>query len=348
MDKLINIASKFAIAGKVKSVKPLGDGFINDTFVVETDDAFAPCYILQRKNKNVFKNVPAMMDNILNVTLHLKKKVRENEGDIFRNALTIIPVDKNLYYFQDEVGDFWAMCIFINETITYDKAESVDLAYKAGQGLGKFQLLMSDFENPLFDVLPGFHNMRMRFDQWDASLKKNAAGRICLVEDEIAFIESHRDEMLNFMTLIENGTIPKRVVHNDTKISNFLFNKNNDVECVIDLDTVMLGTCLNDFGDAIRSITNTGLEDDTNLDNVSMNRDLFDAYKKGYLSYADGFLTDIEKQYLDFSAKFITFEQVLRFLMDYIDGDTYYKIKYPEHNLVRTKAQRKLFETMII
>lgn len=346
MDKLINIASKFAVAGNVVSVNQLGDGFINDTFLVKTDDKFAPRYILQRKNSNVFKNVPQMMDNIYNVTMHLKKKVRESGGDRFRNTLTVIPVDKGQYYYVDDNGGFWAMCIFIENTITYDKAETADLAYKAGRGLGKFQLMMSDFDKPLYDVLPGFHNMRMRFEQWDKALIDNLAGRKDSVMEEIEFIESHRKEMLDFMELVENGTIAKRVVHNDTKISNFLFNSDNDVVCVIDLDTVMLGTCLNDFGDAIRSITNTGLEDDTNLDNVAMDRNLFDAYKAGYLSYADGFLTDVEKEYLNFSARFITFEQVLRFLMDYLNGDTYYKIKYSDHNLVRTRAQRKLFETM--
>lgn len=344
--KLFEIASEFQLTGVAQSVKPLGDGFINDTFIVETDEKSAPKYILQRKNKNVFTDIPAMMDNIHRVTEHLKGKISEFGGNKLRNVLTVIPTHDDRFYYLDEEGDYWAVCVYIGNTITYEKAESNEIAYNAGKGIGRFHLMMSDFNQPLHDVLPGFHNMRMRFEQWDEAVRNDAAGRVKSVADHISFIESHRKEMLDFMELIENGTIPKRVVHNDTKISNFLFGRNGSVECVIDLDTVMNGTVLNDVGDALRSITNTGLEDDSNLENVSMNKALYNAYISGYMSEAEQFLTDIEKQYLSFSAKFITFEQVLRFLMDYINGDSYYKIKYPEHNLVRTRAQRRLLESM--
>ncbi len=163
---------------------------------------------------------------------------------------------------------------------------------------------------------------------------------------EIQWIESRREEMLHFGELVEAGTIPTRVTHNDTKINNILFDKNGDVLCVVDLDTVLNSTVLNDFGDAIRSYTNTGLEDDENLDNVSMDIAIFEAYAKGYLSEAKQFLSPIEKEYLAFSAKYITYEQVLRFLMDYIDGDNYYKVKSAEHNLIRARAQYKLLQSI--
>lgn len=166
------------------------------------------------------------------------------------------------------------------------------------------------------------------------------------IAEEISWIESRREEMLNFWKLVENGTIPTRISHNDTKINNILFDKRGEVLCVIDLDTVLNSTVLNDFGDAMRFYTNTGLEDDENLDNVSMDIEIFKAFTKGYIEEAKSFLTETEIKYLAFSAKYITYEQVLRFLMDYIDGDNYYKIKSPNHNLIRTKAQYKLLTSM--
>ncbi|MCK9302230.1 MAG: aminoglycoside phosphotransferase family protein [Bacteroidales bacterium] len=346
-ENLEKIIANFINVDEVKSVSALGEGFINDTFVVKTKSSDTPNYILQRKNKSIFTNIPAMMENINKVTSHLKKKISEYGGNPLRETLTLIPAASGSFYFLDDAGEYYTMCIFIENTVTHQKADSPELAYKGAKGLGKFQKLLADFKEPLTDILPGFHNMKFRFNQWDITLQNDPLGRCKSVKEEIRFIENYRTEMLDFWKLVEDGTIPTRVTHNDTKISNFLFDKNDNVECVIDLDTVLNSTCLNDFGDAIRSYANTGLEDDTNLDNVSMDKNIFEAYKAGYLSETQSFLTDIECKYLDFSAKYITFEQVLRFLMDYINGDTYYKIKYPEHNLVRTRAQKKLFETMI-
>ncbi|MDL2228592.1 aminoglycoside phosphotransferase family protein [Bacteroidales bacterium OttesenSCG-928-K03] len=344
LNKIIN---QFNIEGEIESITPLGEGFINDTFKVVTKHITSPNYILQRKNKNIFTNIPAMMDNIFRVTNHLKRKIEIAGGNPLRETLTIILSKSEKLFYLDEQDDYWTVCLFIENTITYDKADTPELAYMGGKGLGKFQKMLSDFKEPLTDILPGFHNIRYRFNQWEEALKDDLVGRKDAVREEIAFIDMHHDEMLTFWTLIENGDIPLRVTHNDTKISNFLFDENNNILCAIDLDTVLSSTCLNDFGDAIRSYANAGLEDDTNLDNVYLDKEIFDAYKKGYLSEAKDFLSQIEINYLDFSAKYITYEQVLRFLMDYINGDTYYKIKYSDHNLVRTRAQIKLFNTLI-
>jgi Ser/Thr protein kinase RdoA (MazF antagonist) len=201
-------------------------------------------------------------------------------------------------------------------------------------------------KEPLTDILPGFHNIRIRFEQWDDVLQRDPVGRKAKVKEEIDWIDSRREEMLNFRKLVEDGTIPTRVSHNDTKINNILFDKNGEVLCVIDLDTVLNSTVLNDFGDAIRFYTNTGKEDDEKLDNVTMDMEMFRAFAKGYLEEAASFLTEKELEYLAFSAKYITYEQVLRFLMDYIDGDNYYKTKSEDHNLVRTRAQYKLLTDM--
>lgn len=340
------IASKFKLEGPVERVEPMGEGFINDTFIIRTQGNDVPDYLLQRKNKRIFTNVPAMMENIQKVCTHIKSKVIAKNGDPMREAMTIIPATDGKLYFVDEEGEYWAVCVFINDTIAYQAAKTPELAYQGGKGIGLFQSMVSDLKEPLTDILPGFHNIRYRFNQWDAVLAKDPVGRKAKLAKEISWIESRRDEMLNFWKLVESGEIPTRVTHNDTKINNILFDLNGDVLCVIDLDTVLNSTCLNDYGDAMRSYTNTGAEDDENLDAISCNLAIFEGFTKGYLSQAIGFLTETELEYLAFSAKYITYEQVLRFLMDYIDGDNYYKIKSPEHNYQRTLAQYKLLTSM--
>lgn len=343
---LNEIASKFNLDGSIDRVEPMGEGFINDTYIIRTKEETSPDYLLQRKNKRIFTNVPAMMDNILKVTGHIKKKVVAKNGDPLREALTVIPANDGKPYFQDEEGEFWAVCLFISDTIAYQAAKTPELAYQGGKGIGLFQAMVADLNEPLTDILPGFHNIRYRFNQWDAVLAKDPVGRKARLKEEIGWIESRREEMLRFWRLVESGEIPTRVTHNDTKINNILFDKNGEVLCVIDLDTVLNSTCLNDFGDAMRSYTNTGDEDDVNLDKVSCDLAIFEGFTKGYLSEASVFLNKKELEYLAFSAKYITYEQVLRFLMDYIDGDNYYKIKHPEHNYQRTLAQYKLLTSM--
>ncbi|WP_340112793.1 phosphotransferase enzyme family protein [Maribellus mangrovi] len=342
---LTEIASNFKLEGQVEEVAPLGEGFINDTFIINTVGN-GPKYILQRKNKNIFSPIPDMMENIQKVCLHIKKKVEATGGDPMREAMTIIPANDGKLYFLDEEEEYWAVCLFIEDTIAYEAAETPELAYSGGKGIGRFQSLVADLKEPLVNILPGFHDIRYRFKQWDEVLAKDPVGRKESVVEEISWIESRREEMLDFWKLVEDGTIPTRISHNDTKINNILFDKKGDVLCVIDLDTVLSSTVLNDFGDAMRFYTNTGLEDDENLENVSMDQEIYKAFAKGYLEETSWFLSDTEKEYLAFSAKYITYEQVLRFLMDYIDGDNYYKVKSPEHNLIRTRAQYKLLQSM--
>jgi Ser/Thr protein kinase RdoA (MazF antagonist) len=342
---LTKIALNFKLEGELKEVKPLGEGFINDTFIIATKGD-SPNYILQRKNKKIFSPIPAMMDNIQKVCLHIKKKIEKTGGDPMREAMTIIPALDGKLYFLDEEEEYWAVCLFIDETTAYEAAETPELAYAGGKGIGKFQSLVSDLNEPLVNILPGFHDIRYRFNQWEEVLAKDPVGRKSNVSEEISWIEDRREEMLKFWELVENGTIPTRISHNDTKINNILFDKKGEVLCVIDLDTVLSSTVLNDFGDAMRYYTNTGLEDDENLKNVAMDIEIYKAFAKGYLEETKSFLTEKEIEYLAFSAKYITYEQVLRFLMDYIDGDNYYKTKSPEHNLIRTRAQYKLLQSM--
>ena len=343
--ELQKIASHFALEGDIAAINSLGDGFINDTFIIRTAGD-APDYILQRKNRNIFPDIPGMMENIRKVTEHIRRRVIAEGGDPMREAMTVVPTCDGKLYHIDSQGDYWAVTVFIADTVAYNKADSLELARKGGEGIGKFQAQLADFTEPLTETIKGFHNIRHRFVQWDEALKRDAAGRVKDLQTEIGWIESRRAEMLDFWKLVEEGTIPTRVTHNDTKINNILFNKEGEVLCAIDLDTVMNSTSLNDFGDAIRSYTNTGDEDDRDLSRVSMSIEMFQAYTEGYLSQRASQLSQPEIDYLAFSARYITYEQVLRFLMDYIDGDLYYKIKYPEHNLVRTHAQYKLLQSM--
>jgi len=358
-DNMRGIVSRFETAGTVMEISPLGPGFINDTLIVKCLDGDAEVrYILQRKNNNVFPDVPGMMNNIVMVSDHIKAKVEAAGGDPMRETLTVVrrkadsiaEEEKGLpyhdLYYKDEDGNFWAMCLFIEGSVTYERADTPALAFKGGQGIGKFQAQLADFDIPLSETIKGFHNIRWRFMQWDEALERDAAGRVKDLAEEIGWIESRKEEMLAFWSLVEDGTIPTRVTHNDTKISNILFDKDGEVLCVIDLDTCMSSTSLNDFGDAIRSYTNTGAEDDRDLSKVSMSLEMFKAYAEGYLSERKASMTESELEWLAFSARYITYEQVLRFLMDYIDGDVYYKTNAPDHNLVRTHAQYKLLQSI--
>ncbi len=345
MKNLFDIVSNFKLEGVVREITPLGEGFINDTFNVITEGA-GDDYILQRKNHQIFTDVPSMMQNIEFVVNHLKMKIAGRGGDPLREALTLTYTNGGALYYNDEEGNYWTMCIRISNSVTYDVAETLDQCYNAGKCIGQFQADLSDFDTPLNETIKGFHNLRWRFEQWDKTIAADRVGRVADVRDEIEWIESRRAEMLNFWSLVESGEIPTSVTHNDTKLSNVLFDATGDVLCMIDLDTVMSNTSLADIGDAIRSYTNRGAEDDKNLDNVFMDISRYEAYINGYLSQRKNNLSALEMEWLAFSGRYITVEQVLRFLMDYIDGDNYYKTHYEGHNLVRTHAQYKLLQSI--
>lgn len=338
-----DIIAQFALEKKPTQIKQMGEGFINDTYLVLVEGQEEPEYLLQRKNHIVFPDVPAMMDNIDKVSRHIARKV----ADPLRESMTVIPTKDGALYFKDDEGLFWTVCLFIKNSTTYDFADSPELAAKGGHGLGVFHRLVSDYTEPVTAIIKGFHNIRWRFQQWDESIARDAAGRVKDVAEEIGWIESRRAEMLAFWEKYEKGEFPNRVTHNDTKISNFLFDATDGhLLCAIDLDTMMNSTLLCDIGDALRSYTNTCAEDEPDYSKIEMSREMYDAYVNGYLEEMGDLLTEEERKYIPFSGMYITYEQVLRFLMDYIDGDVYYRIKYPEHNLVRTRAQYKLLTSM--
>lgn len=344
MNKLKVIVSQFIGDDANAEIKPLGKGHINDSYKVVSGDKE---YVLQRINHHIFKNVPELQDNIQRVTAHIRRKLEEQGvSGIDRRVLTLIPTQDGALYYKDSTGDYWRVMDFIKESKSYDEINP-ELAYRAGMAFGDFQKMLADLPGePLFETIPNFHNMEARLETFREAVKINKAGRLNEVAGLVKEIEDRAEEMCKAERLYREGKLPKRINHCDTKVNNILFDKEDQVLCVVDLDTVMPGYVLSDFGDFIRTGANTGAEDDKNLDNVSVDLNIFEAYAKGYLKKAASFLSDIEIENLAFGAKLLTYMQMVRFFTDYIDGDTYYKIAYPEHNLVRTKAQFKFLQSL--
>jgi len=338
------IAAQFATEGTIVKVKAHAGGHINDSYRMVNSTSGYPDYLLQRVNHNVFKDVPLLMNNMVLVTDHVAAKVRNDYPDeVERRSLTIVPTTEGLTFFKDSEGNFWRVLRFIEDHLVFDSTTDPDIAYEGAKTFGAFSAMLNDLPaEKVGTVIPDFHNMKWRLTQLEQSIRKDAAGRLKVVKEEIDYVESHAKMMLTIHELGEKGTIPLRVTHNDTKISNVLFDLDRKGLCVIDLDTIQPGYVTSDFGDGIRTLTNTGEEDDENLDRVSMDIDLFEAFANGFLDSTREILLDAEKEALVYAGLLFPYMQSVRFLIDYLDGDTYYKVKYPEHNLVRTRAQLKL------
>lgn len=343
---LKKIMLSFSIEELCQSIVPFGSGHINNTFKVETEHSNIK-YILQDINKSVFTNVPDLMNNIDRVCSHIRSKLELNLKQKNKEVLTIIPTKKAQLYHIDEDGNYWRVFRFIENHIVLDKIETNKQAFEIGKMLGEFQHHLSDFPTPpLYETIPNFHKLKFRLENLEKAIQSDTAKRVQSVKKEINQIEERSIEMLQLSEQIEQNKIPSRITHNDTKCNNFLLNSEHKGLCVIDLDTVMPGTVLYDFGDAIRTSTNTGDEDDINLDNISLNINLFSAYVRGYMEEAQFFLIQAEIEQLAFSAKFMTYIMATRFFTDYLNGDIYYKINHPEHNLQRSQAQLKLLSSM--
>lgn len=343
-NKLEEIVSQFIGDNTNLEIKPLGKGHINDSYKVITGNKE---YVLQRINHSIFKNVDELQNNIYRVTEHIRRKLEEEGGsDVNRRVLTLVPTLSGDLYYKDADGNYWRVMDFIKDSKSYDEINP-ELAYRAGMAFGDFQKMLADLPGePLFETIPSFHNMEARLETFREAVKANKSGRLDKVAGLVEQIEARAEEMCKAERLHREGKLPKRINHCDTKVNNILFDNDDQVLCVVDLDTVMPGYVLSDFGDFIRTGANTGAEDDKNLNNISVDLDIFEAYAKGYLEKAASFLTDLEIENLAFGAKLLTYMQTVRFFTDYIDGDKYYKIAYPEHNLVRTEAQFKLLQSL--
>jgi Ser/Thr protein kinase RdoA (MazF antagonist) len=346
--KLKEIVEQFDIQGTVASAKPLGAGHINDSYKVTTESPATPDYVLQRINHYIFKNVDALQDNILRVTHHIRNKLAAvGVEDVENRVLRLAPAKDGKLYHKDMDGNYWRILYFIPDSHSYDEGITPELALLAGRAFGDFQAMLADLPGePLAETIPNFHNMESRLATFRQAVKDNKAGRLAKAQYMVDEIEKRADEMCKAERLHREGVLPKRINHCDTKVNNVLFDTHNQVLCVVDLDTVMPGYVLSDFGDFMRTGANTGKEDDTDLDRISIDMKIFEAYTKGYLEKAKSFLLPVEIKNLAFGAKLLTYMQTVRFFADYLDGDLYYKIHSPEHNWQRTVAQFKLLQSM--
>jgi len=342
------ILSRFDIQGNVREIKPYGSGHINGTFLVKNSVEGAPDYLLQRVNDYVFKDVPGLMQNAVIVTEHLRKKLEQIPGsNPEREVLTIIPTKNGEYYYKDEEGNYWRVYLYVGNTKSYDILETEQQASEGGKAFGRFQFLLSDLDSSrLIETIPNFLNMESRLKNFHKAVKEDAAGRVKECQAEITFINERADAMCTIVRLGREGKLPLRITHNDTKFNNVLLDENDKALCVIDLDTVMPGYTAYDFGDAMRTITNTAAEDEKDLSKIQVNLPLFEAYTKSYLKEAAGFLTEAEINSLMEGVLLLPFMQAVRFLTDYLEGDKYYKIHFPGHNLQRTRAQLQLFKKL--
>ena len=334
MENLKDIVSKFEISGKVTDVKPMGEGLINDTYKVFTDGSDKPMYVLQRINNAIFQDVDMLMDNINKVTDHIRSKNK--------NTLHFLKTDAGKSYFFDG-QKYWRVMDFVPDSVTY-QAVTPEYSYIAGKSFGEFESLLSDLHEPLGEIIPYFHNIEFRLKQLSDAVAEDRVGRGKVAQYYVREIFKRAEKMTLGERLFRAGELPKRICHCDTKVNNMLFDKEGNVLCIIDLDTVMPSFVFSDYGDFLRTAANTGAEDDPNLNNIDFNMEIFKAFTKGYLEGTKDFLLPVEKENLPYAALLFPYMQTVRFLTDYINGDTYYKIKYPEHNLVRTQAQWRLFE----
>lgn len=317
--------------------EPYGNGHINDTFLVVSDKR----YILQRMNTYVFPNPIGLMDNIVAVTEHIRKKAKSMEKDTERATLVIVPTLNGENYFVDSNNNYWRVYDYVEGTVAYEKMKNKEQFESCGEAFGEFQQMLSDFPaDSLNESVKNLHNTPWRYDNLMAAVKKDAFGRAAFVKKELEFAKA-REQLCHILANnYQSGKLPLRVTHNDTKLNNILFDEKTDKPvCVIDLDTVMPGFSVVDFGDSIRSGGNTASDDETDLSKVNLDMGLFEAYVKGFLTGCNNSLTENEIDLLAISALIITFECGMRFLTDYLEGDVYFKIHREGHNLDRARCQ---------
>lgn len=343
MNQLLTIIGQFPEIKDVESIEPLNSGWINKTYRVKTSSEETPDYILQRINHLIFTDIEMLQRNIEAATAHIRKKLEANgETDINRKVLRFLPTPEGkTYHFDGE--SYWRVSEFITGSQTLE-AVTPESSYLAGLNFGEFQAMLADIPEELGEIIPNFHNMEFRLQQLREAVADNKVGRLAEVQDIVDAIEADADKMCQAEVLFREDKLPKHICHCDTKVSNMLFDEEGKVLCVIDLDTIMPSFIFSDFGDFLRTAANTGKEDEPELENVRFNMEIFKPFTKGYLESARSFLTPIEIEMLPFAAQLFPYMQAVRFLADYINGDTYYHIQFANHNLVRTKAQYKLYQ----
>ncbi|MBQ5900724.1 MAG: phosphotransferase [Clostridia bacterium] len=350
--KVVNVAeaiNAFDYWGTLVDFRPYGNGHINDTFLVRfRHEGKIRKYILQRINKDVFKKPEEVMANMIGVTSSLRKKIKERGGDPERETINVIKTKDGKGHHIDGYGEYWRSLVYVGDTVSLDLPEDNNDFYQSAVAFGSFQHDLGDYPaETLFETIKDFHNTPVRYQNFLKSVEKNASGRANNALAEIEFVKQRKD----FVSVLEDaharGELPKRVTHNDTKINNVLLDiDTREPVCVVDLDTIMPGYSVNDFGDSIRFGASTAAEDEKDLSKVHFDINLFETYTRGFLKGCGGTLKESEIMLLPEGAKMMTLECGMRFLADYIDGDTYFKTAYPDHNLVRCRTQFKLVEEM--
>ena len=342
------IANQFAVQGEFVCGGKIESGHINSTYsaTLRQADGSLRRYILQLINRNVFKDPFALMNNVERVTRHINDKVLRVKKDLGGQTLNLFPARNGGAWVEDSAGGVWRCYNFIEGCVTYDVVENTRQAYQAARAFGSFQDLVSDLDaTTLSETIPDFHNTRKRFERLLAVAAADPCGRLATVRPEFDFVCQREALTSILLDDIAAGRLPLRVTHNDTKINNVMIDSGTDeAVCVIDLDTVMPGLALYDFGDLVRTATSPAAEDETDLTKVQMRMPMFEALVEGYLESAGSFINDAEIEHLAFSGKLITLEIGIRFLTDHIEGDVYFKTHRPNHNLDRCRTQLKLVE----
>ncbi|MBE6538368.1 MAG: aminoglycoside phosphotransferase family protein [Ruminococcaceae bacterium] len=336
-----NVLSMFDLDASAYSadILPYGNGHINSTFIVES----TPKYIVQKINTCVFPNPDGLMNNIALVSSHITSKMKATGEDASRGTLHIIKTKDGQNFAETPEGEIYRIFEFI-DAISHDNAEDPSQLYRAAKTYGKFQKMLADFNaDKLYEIIPFFHHTPNRMKTLEKAIAENKSGRLDKVKKEVEFALSFKDKISYIVDGIENGSVPLRVTHNDTKLNNFLFDKDTDeCLCLIDLDTIMPGSLLYDFGDALRLGASSAAEDETDLDKVNFCIEPFEQFTRGLLESLGSEITPRELELLPYSEFLMTFEVGIRFLTDYLDGDVYFKTHYPEHNIDRARNQFKL------
>lgn len=348
-EEIKKILDNFAIAGSFKDFCCIDTGHINNTLRVEFEvGGKSISHLLQRINTDVFKNPDELMANVDCVTSFLRDKVTAAGGNPERETIYCKPTMNGKKYYVDDKGRAWRLYNFVENSFSYNAIESPEVFFSAGKAFGAFLSQLADFPiDKLYKTIPDFHNTAKRYRNLMNSAERNSSGRAVYAEKELEFARQRREETYILAGKTAIGDLPVRVTHNDTKLNNILFDKKtNEPICIVDLDTVMPGLSLYDFGDAIRFGANTAVEDEKDLSRVSLDLGLYEQYVKGFFSTAGGSLTAEEVSCMPLSAKMMTLECGMRFLTDYIDGDVYFRVAYPEHNLVRCRTQFALVADM--
>lgn len=345
--QIVQLISKFKIKGEIKKIiRGFGGGHINDTHLIKIKGKARANYLLQKINHHVFTDVPKLMNNMNLVTKHVHKKIKENPNTP-THPFVLVQARTGQHFIKSG-EDYWRVCIYLDDSKVFDIVKDPQIAYEGGRAFGEFQRYLSDLPGEkLHETIPNFHNIDHRLEQFYQALEQDPMNRAQNIQEEINFVKEHAEDMRLVLKLGQENKIPLRVTHNDTKFNNLLFSQNNQRLCVIDLDTVMPGYVHYDYSDCIRTAANTALEDEKDLSKVSLNMKILEAYTRGFLEELKNELNDAEKESLPTSTKLLPFMIGLRFLTDYLLGDVYFKIHYPEQNLIRTKVQFKLTQSII-